>query len=637
MIAQVALPIPINKLFDYSIPQSLTDQILKGMRVKVPFRNLSLVGYVVEISPTSNIKELKFITSVLDKTPVLSVPFFKLAEEISANYFCSLGEAIDKMMPSLLKKGRRLEQPLEPPRKEVLPKVKEQVVLFHDISGKKWQFFKEKMAKTLSENKGVIFLAPQIDLCLVAKDLIEREFGVSVTLLHSRNKDSDELANWLKVKSGKIRVVVGTSFAVFAPLVNLGLIIIDDEDNIVYKQEQSPFFHCRDIALLRIKREKADMVLSSPAPSLESYYQAKKKKYKLAGISGDFRPSFNLQIVDTSDEYRKQKKKNIILSRAMEDNIRSSLSGGGQVMLFLNRVGFATYAACKSCGFVMKCTRCSKSLIFFYEKKEMFCGSCNFKAGLPELCPACGLDYIRYSGLGTEKLESEIYRLFPQKIILRYDRLSAKYAKSRQQDIGLKNKKFDILITTQVIINELHNLKDVALVGILSLDALLNRIDFRAAEKTYQLLLRLVSCARQKVVIQTNFPEHYMIRPLSANDYGAFYKKELKYRKELLFPPLAHLASINLRGRHEEKVRLAADELLGYLKREISSIENNEKDKHIELSGPAAAMPLKLRGNFRYNILVKSKSRTRMARFLNNKLRNFKKSGIIITVDIDPL
>lgn len=624
MIANIVFSLPIDTSFDYLVPKELEKSITKWSRVRVPFRNTQALGYVVGFSSKSRIKELKSISSLLDKQPILDVPSFRLAEHIAANYFCSLGEAIELMLPSLLRKGRQVELVSGIKYQVSSNKTKGEVILLHDLADKRWQFLEEKIEKEINKGRGIIILSPEIHLCLAAKSLIEKKFKQEVALLHSKNTDKEELDEWLKVKNGKINIVIGTSSAIFAPLKNLGLIIIDEEETQVYKQEQSPFYNAKDIALLRAKKNKADLILVSSAPSLESYYLAERAKFRLIRLEPEKKPEICVQIVDIYEERYRQKKRDIILSNILENNINKALVENKKVMLFLNRVGFATYARCASCGFMLKCSHCSKNLVFVYSAKQLICRSCNFKMLPPEVCPQCNLSYIRYSGLGTEKLESEMHRLFPSAKILRYDRL--------EDNADFKRQPFDILITTQVILKDLPEVKDIGLLGVISLDMSLSRPDFRAAEKAFGILSRLVSLVRGTVVIQTSLTNHYLIMPLIHNDYVLFYKEELKQRKELLFPPFSALVLVTLRGRIQEKAESAAQSLFNYLK------EKNKNNKNgILVSNPNANVPLKLRNNFRYNILLKSQSKKTLINFINKYLRVFKKSGIIITVDIDPL
>lgn len=629
MIAKVIFPLPIDTPLDYYIPKDSEKDIAKWSRVEAPFRNSQLLGYVTGFSKSSRIKKLKSIISLLDRHPILNEDFVELAGHISENYFCSLGEALDSMLPAFIRQGRKIElvSSSDPgqasaERQALSNKITGEVLLVRDTVNRRWQIFEEKIKAAIGEGRGIIILCPEINSCLTAKKWIEEKIKKEAVLLHSSNSGKEELENWIRVKSANIDIAIGTSMAVFAPVANLGLIIIDEEDSQVYKQEQSPFYNAKDIALFRARQNKADLILASLTPSLESYYSVEKRGFKLIEPGPKEKPGVFVQIVDLSEERYRQKRGSIILSNILERNISEAINNKKKIMLFLNRVGFSTYAKCAGCGFIIKCARCSKNLIFAYDRNELICRSCNFKSAVPEICPQCNLSYIKYLGLGTEKLESEINRLFPSARILRYDRLT--------RDIDLDKEQFDVLITTQIILKDLDKLKNIDLLGVVSLDASLNRLDFRAAEKTFQVMSRLIYAAKEKAVIQTAMPEHYLIKPLIRNDYALFYKEELSQRKELRFPPFSSLLLITLRGRFQEKVRLASEDLFLHLK-------DKKKDEKIEIYNPTLAFPLKLRDNFRYSILLNARSRKALIQFANKYVKKFKKSGIIVSIDIDPL
>lgn len=624
MIAKVVFPLPINTPLDYYVPGELSQLARRGVRVKVPFRNTFSIGYVVDMVSKSPIKNIKPVIAVLDQQPILDDSSFALSQYISLNCLCSQGEAIDIILPSLLRKGRKIEAVSSIKYQVSGLKPKSGVVLLHDLAGRKWPILKEKIFEAIRGNKGIIILSPEINSVLRIKRMIEDEFKAGVSLLHSKTGEKEELGEWLKLKNGVTRIAVGTSFAVFAPVMDLGLIIIDEEEARVYKQEQSPYYNAKDIALYRAKFTQAELILVSSVPSLESYYLAKKGKYALIGAKENTKPRITVQVADESFERHKQKKTQIILSGILESGIRSALACGGKVILFLNRVGFATAAVCSNCGFVLKCGRCSRNLVFMFEKKELLCRSCNFKIALPKVCPKCGLDYIRYFGMGTEKLESEAHRLFTGARIIRHDKPSASIAANFRQ--------FDIIITTQIIEKDLDELGGFDLLGVLSFDALLNRMDFRAAEKAFGILWRLVSVVKAKAIIQTHLLAHHIIKALRDNDQDYFYRQELRERKELGLPPFTYLALINLRGKNEDNLVKAASGIFENLRNRASLLKGK-----LEVFEPMAGIPLRLRGNFRYNMLLKSKSHAQLIKFLQSNMGVFKKSGIIITVDINPL
>jgi primosomal protein N' (replication factor Y) len=422
------------------------------------------------------------------------------------------------------------------------------------------------------------------------------------------------LEEWVKIKEGKADVIIATRSGIFAPVNNLGLIIIDEEQNDVYKQEQVPHYNCREVAFMRVRLQKAKLILGSAQPSLESFYLARKNKIKYIFIPRT-RAFPEIKIADTHYLYRGPKQKNIILSKYLEDSIISTLNSKGKILLFLNRKGFATFASCRYCGMVLKCPRCNINLVYYFKDSILKCHYCNFKMQPPTICPNCNSGYIRYAGLGTEKIESELSRLFPQAVIKRLDN-------SKHLDINA----VDIFISATSIIKETQYRFD--LTGVLSVDNSLNRIDFRAAEKAFGLLIGLLRLTDKKIVIQTRLLKHHCFNSLVDKDVSIFYTEELKQRKQLGFPPYKHLAIVKLRTKKEERAQVASNILFNKLKK--------YKTKDINIVSVNPGQPSKLRGNFYWQILIKSDNPREISRFLKIHLKDFSHSGIIVTVDVDP-
>ncbi|MBN1913483.1 MAG: primosomal protein N', partial [Candidatus Omnitrophica bacterium] len=409
--------------------------------------------------------------------------------------------------------------------------------------------------------------------------------------------------------------VVGTRSCVFAPAKKLKLIVIDEENDSVYKQDQVPHYHARETALMRAKIEKAKTVLASGLPSLESIYTA--KKFKIEPLV--FSQEMLLPEVKIADMRRGFiHKKDSILTKYLQDAIVSALESGGKILLFLNRKGFATLSYCHNCGKVLKCPRCDTNLIYHFKEQLLTCHYCNYKMRLPKFCPECNSGYIRYSGFGTEKIESELSRLFPGARI--------KILNERKED-PLEDA--DIFIATQFILKE--NSINFELIGVLSIDNSLNRLDLRAGEKTFALLLGLLKFCGKKMIIQTYMGEHYCFRALEHKDIDLFYKEEIKQRQQLKFPPFSHLAFVKVRGNKESRVKEASQKIFEAL----SAAAKNSKN--ISVVNLSKAYPFKLRDNFYWQVLVKSPSVLKMSAFLKKELKGLRHSGIIVTVDVDPV
>jgi primosomal protein N' (replication factor Y) len=613
-IARVVFDLPIKGCFDYLIPRLMLDRIEIGSRVKVPFRNLNKIAYVVGLSDISKIRKIRPVISVIDKEPIIDARTLSLLKELACYYNCSWGEMIATALPVAIRNGKCLTRYGEQKNSKKSNSKFRVTLVCDETSQKRWDFLYRQIKKALSLNQGVIFLEPQIVYIDAIVRWIRTSFDSTVAVLHSRQSQNKEFVQWVDIKSGKVNIVVGTRSAIFAPLSNLGMIIINREDDPAYKQEQSPFYHARRIALFRARQSKAHLVLISQLPSLESYYSALTKEYKFVNLAGKLRNPPKIEVVDMNQDSIRIKKNKVILSTQLENDIHRVLTMSKKTILFINRLGFATSLRCKKCGYSLKCARCSVSLTYHYDRKKLICRFCNYQTRPIDICPQCKSSYIRYSGVGAEKLESEMHRLFPQAKIMRWD-----------SEVGIKNDNFDILISTQIL---LEKGIDCNLLGVLYLDTSLNRVDFRSSERTFSLLFRLSKLAKDKMVIQTHNPQHDCIQAIIRNDPFLFYRNELKHRKEAGFPPFKHFVQIQLRGRSEQKTKDVVFTLYAKLK--------YHKPRGINILEPFSGSPSRLRGNYRWNILLKGNSPNTINSYINTRLKDLKnKSGIMINTNVD--
>src|SRR4030042_1049597 len=479
LYAKIVLGLPVAGPFDYIVPEALQKQIKVGARVWVSFGNRRLMGYVVGLSHTTNIKNLKPILELLDNPPLINKNMLLLTKELSDYYCCSWGEAIETALPLAIRKGRKITQ-IEKPEKNRLKGKLIEPILIHDSGTKeRWGIYLEAIKNVLSQDKSAIVILPDRETVFKAKEIIQgrmAHMGSELIVLY-RNQPG-ELKEWLKILEGKVKIVVGSRSSIFAPVENLGLIIVDEEQNSVYKQDQVPHYHSRQVAFMRSRIETAQLILASSLPSLEMVLLAKQNKIK--NIFTQKRENLpEIKIADTTYLNRGTKEKNKILSKSLEDAIFSALNTKGKILLFLNRRGYATVISCRQCGMVLKCPRCNINLVYHFKENVLSCHYCNFKMQPQDICPNCNAGYMRYSGLGIEKIESEIARIFPKGIIKRQDN----WQKADINDA-------DIFISTQSVIKETGYGFD--LVGVLAIDNSLNRIDLRAAEKTFSLLIDLV-------------------------------------------------------------------------------------------------------------------------------------------------
>ncbi len=478
---------------------------------------------------------------------------------------------------------------------------------------KRWEVYSQEIQKALEQQKSAIVLLPDINSLPRAKDIIASKVSAPIGQFY-RNMPR-EAEEWQKINAGEVRIVLGTRSGVFAPVVNLGLVIIEEEGDPVYKQDQVPHYHAREAALMRARIEKAKLILGSASPSVESYYIAKRNKVSYSfNVQGAASPQ--VKIVDMQSFRQFRKKGTDILSKYLEDAIAAKLRQKSKILVLLNRKGFATAVSCNTCGEGLKCPRCGISLVFYFQEDSLSCRYCNFKMPAPKICPKCNAGYIKYSGLGTQKLESELCRIFPQAKISRFEKID-----------NLPLPEADIIVSTSLITKDIRQSFD--LIAVLGIDSSLNRVDLRAAEKAYGLLVGLLQITKGMLVVQTAIPHYHVFRAIEKNDFKIFYDEELKTRKQLDFPPFRHLALVKLRGRDEEKVKKTALALWQYL-----SGKNIKKGMKLNSCGPG--LPPKLRDNFYWQILISGGAKE-ISTFLKNNLKEFPHSGIIVTVDIDPM
>ncbi|MDD5431421.1 MAG: primosomal protein N' [Candidatus Omnitrophica bacterium] len=613
LFAKIVVGLPVEGPFDYIVPDSLNTAIKVGSRVWVNFANRKVVGYVVGLTHKSAIKQLKQISGLVDFNPILDKNSFLLAKEISSYYGCSLGQAIETIYPDSLRRGKPLQNIIIPQGHPQLPK--KEVILIHDLSGfNRWEVYLEHSKQALKNKEAVVIILPDIKAVLRVKELVKEKLGIEPTILY-RNQPN-ELEEWSKIKSGKTNFVIGTRSGIFAPMSNLGLIIIDDEHDYVYKQEQSPHYNAKTVALMRTEIDKTKLILGSSSPSLESYYLSKKDKLKLQIIPRKLNFP-QVHVIDTRRISFEDKKRKNILTKFLEDAVYSSLLAKGKTLLFLNRRGFATYAFCHNCAVALKCPRCNISLVYHFKENLLSCHHCNYKITPPKICPNCNSGYIKFAGFGTEKIESELSRIFPQARIKLLDDAS---------HVDIQNA--DIFIATSTIFK--FTKINFDLVGVLAIDDTLNRMDFRSGEKAFSIISGLVSLTENKIIIQSSFPGHYCLQAFLKKDPISFYEQELSLRKELDYPPYKHMILVKLRSEIEEKSKTACLTLFDKLRK-------SNKEKAIKIVSVNAGMPAKLRGKFYWQIMILAGDAKEANKFLKNQLADFLHSGIIVTIDVDPV
>jgi primosomal protein N' (replication factor Y) len=512
-------------------------------------------------------------------------------------------------------------------------------VLLHGVTGSgKTAVYLAAMRSVLDGGGAAILLVPEIGLTpAVAADL-HQTFGDEVAILHSALSDQERAEQWHRIKRGDARMVVGTRSAVFAPVTNLKLIIVDEEQDSSYKQEETPRYHGRDVAVMRAKMANAVVVLGSATPSLESYFNAKKNKYTLLELPDrvEKRPLPEVEIVDMRMEFQETGQEQVI-SRKLAAEIRERLERKEQVMVLLNRRGYSPVALCRACGSRLECRNCAIAMTHHKRSNRMVCHYCGFMAPVPKGCAECGSDYVYFLGTGSEKLEELLHGMFPTARIGRLDRDTVRGHEDFERTLNALNEgELDLLVGTQMIAKG-HDVHGVTLVGVVGADAALGMPDFRAAERTFQLLTQVAGRAGRgqtpgKVILQTFFQEHYAVQYAAQHDFAGFYDKELRFRSWMHYPPYSALANVLIRSDKLDEALQWSGQLGKWF----------EKTRHegIRVLGPAAAPIVRLKRDYRYHFVLKSASREKLNAILRAMLAHAAEQKIPRTqviVDVDAI
>ncbi|WP_372371301.1 primosomal protein N' [Candidatus Uabimicrobium sp. HlEnr_7] len=733
MYAQIALPLPLKQLFSYNIPNDCLLEV--GMRVKVPFGRRTQIGICVETLAQleNNSFRIKNILEVIDEKPVVDSIMLKLAKWISEYYRCSLGEALETMVPSFLQQKshsktiaymklkfpQNVEEQIEEvqqkfplqahvlrlvrefdgeltmksicnrlgisrsaiktllkkeflyehkeiqnidPFSEVkiervekpelsgeqqgivntlLPVIREKrffPALVHGVTGSgKTEIYMRCIEEVIKNKRAAIVLVPEIALTPQTVTRFKQRFS-NVAVLHSELTNAQRNFQWQKVLHGEADVVIGPRSALFAPVSNLGLIVVDEEHEPSFKQQNTPRYNARDSAVKRAQLTGIPVILGSATPALESYYNTDVDKYHLCTLQqrvGD-KTLPHVSIIDMKEECRDHKKF-VYFSRILLGEMRNTLQKGHQTILFLNRRGFATTLTCPQCGYNAKCDNCNIALTYHKKNHTAVCHYCNYDYIPPKSCPICSCPAILYAGAGTQKIEMMLRKLFPENSIERMDS-DTMVGKGKYEDVLSRfgNKEIDILLGTQMIAKGL-DFPNVTLVGIISADTALQVPDFRAAERTFQLIVQVAGRSGRgdvsgKVIVQTYHPDHYAIQTAINQDYHSFLKYEMNQRRDIGYPPFAKLLRVLIQGEKEQNV---IDESI-----KIARLLRQDKHtKHIQLLGPAPAPIDRIKNRYRHHLIIKCQNvqlSMHFSRLIDQLIQGSSKS-LRISLDVDPL
>lgn len=627
-------------------------QIIKKQE-SIKYEKFIYPNNMENIHISSSAKKQSILMNLVSKNPGISLQVLKKEYDISQDTINSLlkkgyikieeREAYRLKQEELSQEGKKI---LTDEQQRAIKEIREhfcegKYVLLHGVTGSgKTEIYLQLIEEELKKGKEGIVLVPEISL---TPQMIRRfigRFGNTVAVLHSGLSDGEKYDEWRRIAEGKAKVAVGARSAIFAPFKNLGIIIIDEEHESTYKSETRPKYDAREVAMKRCEIEGASLLLGSATPSIESYYKAENKLNNMRLVSINTRVNNrkmpDIEIIDMREELREGNKS--IFSNRLFQEISSTLLNNDQLILFLNRRGYSTFVSCRSCGYVAKCPNCNISLTYHAKGNYLSCHYCGYSEENPTECPRCKSKYIKYFGIGTQRVEKEFKNTFGETKILRMDADTTTKKNSHKIILDkFRSKEANVLIGTQMI-GKGHDFPDVTLVGIITSDTYLNLPDFRSGERTFQMVTQSAGRAGRgdkpgKVIIQSYSPDHYSLLHARTHDYVGFYRDEIKLRKEMNYPPFSHLGQIVISGYREDRVMQAAKEIGEFVK----GMASDKKD--IEIWGPSPAPLSRINNRYRWQLVLKADKENKllelMKDFYNSKQSNL--NGIGISVDINPL
>jgi primosomal protein N' (replication factor Y) (superfamily II helicase) len=695
-IAIVRVDLHINRSFHYLVPEELREQVMAGTRVQISFGRRKVLGTVLEVSETLDGLEvaadaLKPILEVVGASGLITPAVLQLAKWMADYYLCPLDLALKSVAPAVVqKKGKmravrsrrdpELEMAVteastltssEPPplmaqQEAVLSRMFEWLdadssqekkpVLLHGITGSgKTEVYLQVIARALEQGKGAIMLVPEISLTPQTVERLRARFapldkpepnagtgskpeGGILAVLHSGLSQGERFREWQRIREGKARLVVGARSAIFAPVMNLGVIVVDEEHEHSYKQEEHPRYHARDVAVMRGHFEKALVILGSATPALESYHNAIKGKYHLCRMPErvDGRHLPKIRIIDMRQETLRQKGF-AIFSEPLKSGIQLRLERGEQVILYLNRRGYSSSMLCPKCGFVATCPHCSVSLSYHRQAGTLQCHFCGYAAKAFNVCPQaeCRDPSIRFAGMGTEKLEEAVSRAFPTARVARMDSDTMTRRDAYERTLlRFRMGKIDILLGTQMIAKGL-DFPRVTLVGIVFADLGLHFPDFRSGERTFQQIVQVAGRAGRgdvegEVVVQTFTPQHPVMKHIRKQDYEGFYQEEIGFRSALQYPPCCRITKIECASEQSSRAQYVIQQLHKLLLQRLGP--------SIRVLGPSPSPIEKVRGRYRHHLILWDTRKKEHRGILQEIFASLPRDGEVkVFPDVDPI
>ncbi len=661
--ARVGFDIGLDKLFDYAVPPELAAFVQPGSRVKVRFAGRARTGIVAERAAQALVDEARVlpVEAVCDRGPLLTPALLELARWMSGYWVHPLGAVLSAMLPAgvreyshaledlaetlpgALEGGGQPPPPLTPEQEAALaalgPAVREgrfQPFLLYGVTGSgKTEVYLQAIAQCLSNGRQAVVLLPEISLTPQMQERFEARFPGNACLFHSRLTEKQRREHWARFASGRAGVAVGARSVIFAPARRLGLIVVDEEHERGYKQDDGFRYQARDAAVMRAKIEGVPVILGSATPSVESFSNALGGKYALLRLTRRVhnQPMPALTFVDMATE-RDVGFRGGVFSRVLADKVRHALEAGTQVLLFLNRRGYSTVCACPACDWTLTCEHCSVVMTYHKTRDRAYCHVCGYNAPLPAACPECGSKKTVLSGIGTQHVEAVCRRLFPAARIRRIDTDSMQPAGQFEHVYReVLDRRVDILVGTQMLAKGLH-FPGLALAGIICADTALRIPDFRACELTMQTVLQVAGRvgregAPGEVVVQTGSLDPALVQCLQQDDYEGFVRREIAVRQEAQYPPAWHFVRVLLLGRDEDSLRVRAQAL--HRKLEVLL---RERHAGASVSEPVPAALARKRSLYRWHLLIRTRRVQAVARSLRALVGGARETRI--SVDVDP-
>lgn len=642
MYVDVAVGFPLEGFFTYSIDDA---SVSKGMRVVVDFNNRKTTGYVVAVHNTAPEFEVKPVLKVLDTQPIFDDRLLTLAQFVANHYVCYFGEALGTALPSGKSYKTRTkpvvggdsskEVILTPEQEDIYTAILNQPQKAHCIYGitgsGKTEIYIALAKEMIKQGKSVLYLVPEISISSQMFQRLQAVFGKTLVMYHSGMNPNERLVSWKRFYNGDAMIAVGTRSAVFMQAPSLGLIIIDEEHDSSYKENSTPRYHARTIAWYRHRNESTLLVLGSATPSLETLYAMERGiiiKHQLHKRFGNATlPELEIVPVKVSGG-------RTLFSNTLLFSIKKALEAGEQVILLLNRRGFAPVVLCQDCGTSVQCPHCSISLT--HHKQKLLCHYCHYETVMPQHCSNCGSKNLILVGSGTQRVEEVLQKMFPDARIVRLDQDSARKKNFLAGVVSdMMNRKIDILLGTQMVAKG-FDFPNVSLVGVILADIGLLLPDFRAVERTFALLVQVAGRSGRgdiagKVIVQTFNPENPLFHFLKNHDYMGFCQRELSIRKVLQYPPYVRLARLVVRGAREDSVANVASQYKDVLQ------ELSPHYPDITILGPSQAPLYKIASQYRQHIVLKSHTVEALSSIIGECKKKIHLQGTYLEIDIDPL